>query len=146
MTRASYYLLSLGLIMAIPTLASGMREAGVAVNKGGLYESDATGTSVRLREKFKPMIAHIIINDIQLGLATLVWYKRRVAAKNTLAGKLGVGSLATGAAAYAPETWMIVTEGICFLLLMMGANAGGVLVYNFGMGFSAASSGGKKKQ
>ena len=41
---------------------------------------------------------------------------------------------------------MVITEGICFLMLMMAANAGGVLVFNFGMGFSAASSGGKKKQ
>lgn len=138
-TRASYYLISLGLIMAVPALVTGVREGLVAVNKQGLFESDAKGNSV-MREKFKPMIAHVVINDVVLGLATYVWYQRRQAAKVTLAGKLGFGSASTAAAAYDPKTWMVVVEAFCLLGLGAAANAGGVLAYNFGMGMSIGAA------
>lgn len=129
--------------MAIPALVTGIREAAVAINKQGLYESDATGTSVTMREKFKAMIAHAVFNDVVVGVTTYVWYQRRQNAKNTLAGKLGVGTLSTGYAAYSPDTWMVVTEGFLFVGLMMAANIGGVLAYNFGMGQSIGAA--KKK-
>ena len=131
--------------MAVPALVTGIREAVVSIGRQGLFESDQkTGASV-MREKFKPMIAHAVFNYVHLGLGTLVWYLRRRNAKTTFAGKMGLGSASTAQAAYAPAAWMVVIEGICFVVVMMAANIGGVLAYNFGMGQSIGG-GAKKKQ
>ena len=141
LTRASYYLLSIGLITAIPALVTGIREAIVQVNKQGL--KDAQGN---MRTKSKAMIAHAVSNDIVMGVATYIWYLKRSAAADTIAGKLGVGTASTAAAAYAPEAWMVGVEAGIMALMFVSANIGGTLAYVFGMGFSAGGSGGKKTQ
>ena len=142
LTRASYYLLSLGLIMAVPALVTGIREAIVGVNKQGLYEADGK----TIRTKFKAMIAHAVINDVVLAGAAYIWYTRRSAAANTIAGKLGLGSAATGAAAYAPAGWMVAVEAALMAGMFMAANIGGVLAYNFGMGLNVGGGAAKKAQ
>jgi hypothetical protein len=95
--------------------------------------------------KVKALIAHAFFNYIVLGTSAYVWYSKRAAARATLADKVGMGSLASGAAAYTPATWMVATEGVLFALLMMAANIGGVLAYNFGIGFSAGGGSSNKK-
>lgn len=145
LTRLSYFLLSAGLIAAVPALVTGVREAVVLIAKQGMYETDSTGYGVTMRTKVKALIAHAVFNDLVLGLTFLVWYKKRAAAEATLAGKLGLGSVAaTGAAAYAPALWMVVLEGLLFGGLMMAANIGSSLTYIFGVGFTAG--GGIKKK
>lgn len=144
-TRASYYLLSLGLLTALPAIVTGTREAIVLIARQGMYETDKSGYSVTVRTKVKAMIAHAVVNDLVMGLSALVWYKKRAAAADTLAGKLGVGSLGTGAATYEPSFWMVVLQGFLFAGLMMGANIGGSLTYLYGVGF-VAGGGAKKKQ
>jgi hypothetical protein len=143
----SYFLLCAGLVTAVPALVTGVREAVVLIGKQGMYETDATGYGITMRTKVKALIAHAVVNDLVLGLTTLVWYKKRAAAADTIAGKLGVGSLATGKAAYEPEMWMVVVEGLLFGGLMMAANIGGSLTYIFGVGFAAGggSAAAKKK-
>jgi uncharacterized membrane protein len=149
MTRLSYFLLSAGLITAVPTLITGIREAVVLIAKQGMYETDSTGYGVVMRTKVKALIAHAVANDLVMGLTFLIWWRKRAAAANAglgLAGKLGVGSVSTGAAAYAPAVWMVVLEGLLFAGLMMAANIGGSLTYIFGVGFAAGGGGAKKKQ
>jgi uncharacterized membrane protein len=142
-SRFSYFLLSFGLITAVPTIMSGVREAVVQVSRSGLFETKEYSTV--MREKFKPMIAHAVFADVVMGVTTLVWYRRRQALKDSVAGKI-IGTTSPAAAAYQPKTWMLVAEGILFLGLMMTANIGGVLTYNFGMGMSIGSTANKKKQ
>ena len=110
------------------------------VNKQGL--KDAQGN---MRTKSKAMIAHAVANDIVLATATYIWYLKRSAAANTLAGKLGVGTASTAAAAYAPEPWMVLVETGIMVLMFVSANIGGTLAYVFGMGFSAGGGSGGKK-
>lgn len=106
-----------------------------------MYEADGK----TLKMKTKATIAHAVVNDVVLAANAFVWWSRRQAAEGTLAGKLGVGSLATKEAAYVPQTWMVVVEALSMALLFFGANIGGALTYNYGVGFSATSSKGKKQ-
>jgi len=142
LSRASYYLLSIGLITAVPALASGIQQALLYVNKSGI--KDAQGN---VRVKSKALIAHAAVNDLVLAVATYIWYQRRSAAANTLSGKLGVGTASTAAAAYAPEAWQVATQAGIMALMFLGANIGGNLTYLFGMGLAmGGSSSGKKGQ
>lgn len=140
-SRASYWLLSLGLIMAVPAWITGVREAVVQISRTGMFEVQEYSTV--MREKFKPMIAHSVFNNVMLALTTLVWYRRRAALKDSVVGKV-IGTTNPAAAAYQPKTWMLVVEGLAFVIMMMAANIGGVLTYNFGMGMSIGSSNKKK--
>ena len=138
LTRASYYLISIGLITAIPAILTGGFEAMKMINKQGMYESDGK----TIRDKVKATFAHAIANDIVIAVSAYMWYLRREQANNTLAGKLGIGSQA----AYAPATWMVGTGAGITMLMMMAANIGGVLTYNFGVGFTSTGAGSKKTQ
>ncbi|EMC99790.1 hypothetical protein BAUCODRAFT_101865 [Baudoinia panamericana UAMH 10762] len=123
LTRASYFLLSLGLLTSIPAVITGVGEAKKAIDKQGLYEKDGK----TIKQKFKGVIAHAIVNDIVILVMAYVWYARRSAATKTLAGKMGLGSALMGG------------------LQLFGANIGGSLTYNYGFGM-AIGSGGKKAQ
>ena len=140
MTRASYFLLSLGLLSSIPAITTGLGEAKKAIDKQGLYERDGK----TIKQKFKGVIAHAIVNDIVVALMTYIWYCRRSAANNSIAGKLGSGSAAlTAEAAYAPVMWMVVVEALMGGLQLFGASIGGSLTYNYGFGM-AIGAGGRK--
>jgi uncharacterized membrane protein len=140
-TRASYFLLSLGLLFSIPAVTTGVGEAKKAIDKQGLYEKDGK----TIKQKFKGVIAHAIANDIVILVLAYVWWQRRSLAKQTLAGKVGLGSLSTPEAAYVPATWMVVVELLMGALQLFAANIGGSLTYNYGFGM-AIGSGGKKAQ
>jgi len=147
LTRFSFYLLSIGLFSTIPAVVTGVREAVVSVQKQGLWEEGEKNkgeTTFVVREKFKAMIAHAVIQDAVLIATATIWYQKRNAANNSLAGKVGVGSFSTGAAAYAPTNAMVIGEAILLAMIAMGGNIGHVLAFNFGMGLSVG--GGKKKQ
>ncbi|KAF2168567.1 hypothetical protein M409DRAFT_21317 [Zasmidium cellare ATCC 36951] len=137
MSKASYYLLSIGLISSIPAVVTGGREAVVMIAKQGMWDSD--GKTTTMKPKVKATIAHALMNDVVIAVSTYVWYSRRAAANNSLAGKVGAAS------AYTPATWMVIAEVVVTVLMMMAANVGGVLTYNFGVGFSRMDSG-KKSQ
>jgi hypothetical protein len=139
--RASYFLLSAGLLTSIPAVTTGIGEAKKAIDKQGLYEKDGK----TIKQKFKGVIAHAIANDVVILVLTYIWYTRRSQAKNTIAGKLGMGSAGTAEAAYAPAFWMVVVEGVVAALLLFAANIGGSLTYNYGFGM-AIGAGGKKAQ
>ncbi|KAF2765633.1 hypothetical protein EJ03DRAFT_319027 [Teratosphaeria nubilosa] len=141
MTRASYFLLCLGLITSIPAVTTGIGEAKKAIDKQGLYEQDGK----TIKQKFKGVIAHAIANDIVIAVMTYIWYCRRSMAKDTIAGKIGVTGLATPEAAYSPRTWMVVAEALMGALQLFAANIGGSLTYNYGFGM-AIGAGGKKAQ
>jgi hypothetical protein len=80
-----------------------------------------------------------------LAATTYVWWTRRQQANATLAGKLGVGSLATVEAAYAPQMWQVIAEVIAMGVLFFAASIGGALTYNYGVGMSIGKAGGGKK-
>jgi uncharacterized membrane protein len=139
MTRASYYLLSMGLLSAIPAVVTGGREFIMMLKKQGMYEAD--GKTVRT--KVKATIAHALANDVVLAISTYIWYTRRSQVKDTLAGKVP----GSAAAAYAPSSAIVFAEGAIMALLVFAANIGGTLTYNYGVGFSslgAANKEGKK--
>ncbi|KAK1072661.1 hypothetical protein LTR74_002453 [Friedmanniomyces endolithicus] len=138
-TRASYFLLSLGLLFSIPAVTTGVGEAKKAIDKQGLYEKDGK----TIKQKFKAVIAHAIANDIVILVMAYIWYCRRSAAKQTLLGKVGLGSVSTAEAAYAPAMWMVVVEAMMGALQLFSANIGGSLTYNYGFGM-AIGGGGKK--
>ncbi|KAK3113637.1 hypothetical protein LTR53_008877 [Teratosphaeriaceae sp. CCFEE 6253] len=140
-TRASYFLLSLGLLFSIPAVTTGVGEAKKAIDKQGLYEKDGK----TIKQKFKGVIAHAIANDIVIAVMTYIWYCRRSASKQTLLGKVGLdaGSASSAQAAYAPVTWMLIVEALMGGLQLFAANIGGSLTYNYGFGM-AIGGGGKK--
>jgi uncharacterized membrane protein len=142
LSRAAYYILSLGLITSIPAVMSGGQQAVQMFAKQGMYEADGK----TLKQKSKAVIAHAVTNDLVLAATTYVWWTRRQQANATLAGKLGVGSLATAEAAYAPQMWQVVAEVIAMGVLFFAASIGGALTYNYGVGFAPAGKSGKKAQ
>ena len=139
LTRAAYYLLSLGLLTAVPAVASGTQQMVKMVSKQGMYEQDG----VTIKAKVKAGIAHAVTNDIVLAIAAFIWYSRRSAAANTIVGKLGVGSVGTSAATYEAQTWMVIVEALIGGLQFFSASIGGALTYNYGVGMNIA--GGSKK-
>ncbi|KAK5701209.1 hypothetical protein LTR17_022785 [Elasticomyces elasticus] len=138
-TRASYYMLSLGLLFSIPAVTTGVGEAKKAIDKQGLYEKDGK----TIKQKFKGVIAHAIANDIVIVVMAYIWYCRRSAAKQSLLGKVGLSSVATPEASYAPAFWMVVLEALMGGLQLFSANIGGSLTYNYGFGMNIGG-GGKK--
>lgn len=142
MTRASYFLLSLGLLFSIPAITTGIGEAKKAIDKQGLYEADGK----TIKTKFKGVIAHALANDIVVAVMTYVWYCRRAAAKETLAGKLGAVVGATPEAAYTPMAWMVTVEALMLALQLFAANIGGSLTYNYGFGMAIGSGASRKTQ
>ena len=121
---------------------SGGQQAVQLFSKQGLYEADGK----TLKQKSKAVIAHAVTNDLVLALTTYLWYSRRQQAADTLAGKLGVGSLATAEAAYAPALWQVIAEVLALGVLLFAASIGGALTYNYGVGFAPAGKAGKKSQ
>lgn len=117
----------------VPAVTTGIAQAKAAIDKQGMYEKD--GKTIKM--KFKGVIAHALANDLVLAVLTYVWYCRRSAAKESLAGKLGVGSMG-GAAAYAPGAWMVGVEAVIGGLLVFAAGIGGSLTYNYGFGMAIA--------
>lgn len=141
LTRASYYLLGLGLITAVPAVVTGGQQAVKLFSRQGMYEADGK----TLKVKTKATIAHAVVNDVALAASAYVWYAKHQAANNTLVGKLGV----TPEGTYAPALWMVALQVVTFGILLFGASIGGALTYQYGVGFSAvgtSSSVGKKNK
>lgn len=141
LTRASYYLLGLGLITAVPAVITGGAQAVKLFSRQGMYEAD--GKTLKL--KTKATIAHAVTNDIALAASAYVWYAKHQAANNTLIGKLGVTSEAT----YTPALWMVAAQILSMGILFFAASIGGALTYQYGVGFSAVKTSnavGKKGQ
>lgn len=142
-TRASYYLLSIGLVTAVPAVMSGGQQAFKMISAQGMWEADGK----TMKPKVQTTITHAVMNDLVLFASGYSWWCRRQAAQNTLAGKLGVGSVGTAAATYAPEFWQVALSILTMGLLFFAANLGGTLTYNYGVGFSAIKTKtGKKSQ
>lgn len=141
LTRASYYLLSLGLLTMLPAIVSGGQQAIALFARQGIYEAD--GKTVKV--KSKAVIAHAVVNDVVLALGTWVWWQKRSAAAESIANSVAgekIGSVLTDAAAYAPENSQVLVGLLTLGLLFFGANIGGSLTYLYGVGFAP---GGKTK-
>lgn len=114
------------------------------IQKQGMYESDG----VTVKTKVKATIAHAVANDVLLAVSTWIWYSRRQVDVVLSEGGGGMDlkeSSTTDAAVYAHSTSFVVAE-ICTLgLLLLGANIGGTLTYNYGVGFSSLSAAAGKK-
>lgn len=109
-----------------------------------MYESDG----VTVKTKVKATIAHAVANDVLLAVSTWIWYSRRQSDGPAVVvsggGGMDVEKSTTDSAVYAHSTSFVVAE-ICTLgLLLLGANIGGTLTYNYGVGFSSLSKAGKK--
>lgn len=138
LTRASYYLLSLGLITTLPAVVSGGQQAVALFSRQGMYEADGK----TLKQKSKAVIAHALVNDVVLALGTWIWYAKRSAHNQSLAasvvGEKAGSALLTPEAAYAPQLWQVVLGVATLGLLFFGASIGGALTYNYGVGFAPA--------
>lgn len=141
LTSAAHSLLSLGLLTAIPAVLTGGRELITMIQKQGMYESDG----VTVKTKVKATLAHAVANDVLLAVSTWIWYSRRQVSEGGGGGLDVEKSSTTDAAVYAHSTSFVVAE-ICTLgLLLLGANIGGTLTYNYGVGFSNLSAAAGKK-
>lgn len=105
-----------------------------------MYESD--GSTVKT--KVKATIAHAVAMDVLLAVSTWIWYSRRQVSDEAGGGLDLEKSTTTDAAVYAHSTGFVVAEFLTLGLLLLGANIGGTLTYNYGVGFSSLSKAGKK--
>lgn len=111
------------------------------IQKQGMYESDG----VTVKTKVKATIAHAVAMDVLLAISTWIWYSRRQSDVVLSGGEgMDVEKSTTDAAVYAHSTSFIVAEFLTLGLLLLGANIGGTLTYNYGVGFSSLSKAGKK--
>lgn len=107
------------------------------IQKQGMYESD--GSTVKT--KVKATIAHAVAMDVLLAVSSWIWYERRQVSEGGM--DLEKSSI-DDAAVYAHSTSFVVAEFLTLGLLLLGANIGGTLTYNYGVGFSSLSKAGKK--
>lgn len=106
------------------------------IQKQGMYESDG----VTVKTKVKATIAHAVAMDVLLAVSSWIWYERRQVSE----GGMDLKESTTDAAVYAHSTGFVVAEFLTLGLLLLGANIGGTLTYNYGVGFSSLSKAGKK--
>lgn len=109
------------------------------IQKQGMYESDG----VTVKTKVKATIAHAVAMDVLLAVSSWIWYERRQVSEAG-GGGLDLEKSTTDAAVYAYSTSFVVAEFLTLGLLLLGANIGGTLTYNYGVGFSSLSKAGKK--
>ena len=114
LTRASHYLLSLGILTAVPAVMSGGQQLVKILQNGGLYEADKK----TMRAKVKVAFAHAALNDLVVVASIYSWYTRR--------GEKGM----------APKGLELLMSVVLFPVLMFSANLGGTLTYNFGVGMN----------
>lgn len=138
LTSAAHSLLSLGLLTAIPAVVTGGRELITMIQKQGMYESDG----VTVKTKVKATIAHAVAMDVLLAVSSWIWYSRRQVSEGGM--DLEKSRNSDDAAVYTHSTSFIVAEFLTLGLLLLGANTGGTLTYNYGVGFSSLSKAGKK--
>lgn len=110
------------------------------IQKQGMYESDG----VTVKTKVKATIAHAVAMDVLLAISSWIWYSRRRGDVVSGEGGMDVEKSTTDAAVYAHSTSFVVAEFLTLGLLLLGANIGGTLTYNYGVGFSSLSKAGKK--
>lgn len=140
LTSAAHSLLSLGLLTAIPAVVTGGRELVTMIQKQGMYESDG----VTVKTKVKATIAHAVAMDVLLAVSSWIWYSRRRGDVVSEGGMDLEKSTTDDSAVYAHSTSFVVAEFLTLGLLLLGANIGGTLTYNYGVGFSSLSKAGKK--
>ncbi|KAF3931894.1 hypothetical protein ABW19_dt0209840 [Dactylella cylindrospora] len=118
---------TLGLITALPAIASGVQQAGVQASKpGALYEADGK----TITKKFYVMATHAAINDLVIIISAVNWYGRYK--------QVGIAGESV------PSGLDYVTAGLIIPVLFFTASLGADLVYKHGMGFSASKSGKKE--
>lgn len=109
------------------------------IQKQGMYESDG----VTVKTKVKATIAHAVAMDVLLAVSSWIWYERRQG-DVVSEGGMDLKESTTDAAVYTHSTSFVVAEFLTLGLLLLGANIGGTLTYNYGVGFSSLSKAGKK--
>lgn len=111
------------------------------IQKQGMYESDG----VTVKTKVKATIAHAVAMDVLLAVSSWIWYSRRRGDVVSGGGGMDLEKSTTDdSAVYAHSTGFVVAEFLTLGLLLLGANIGGTLTYNYGVGFSSLSKAGKK--
>lgn len=125
MSRISYWALGAGLLTSLPSAASGVAQAAKMVQAQGLYDQ-----SGKMKQKAKVLVAHALINDLVIAVSAWVWWKRRNASTVEYI-KEGLNP-----ATYEPQTWMVGLSIVLGAALLFGANLGGTLVYDYGMGLT----------
>lgn len=120
LARISYYSLSLGLLTALPAVASGIAQATKQFKGQGMHEADGK----TLKPKGKAIVMHAVTNYAISGLSAYSWWSKRKAAVLT----------------YQPETWMVGLSMLLGLMLLFSANVGHTLTYRYGTGMSLGKS------
>ncbi|KAK5047134.1 hypothetical protein LTR84_007077 [Exophiala bonariae] len=112
-TKGAYYLQVLGLITAIPAIVTGFTSTTQIALSQGVIEKQTKN----LRPKFVKTFFHSLASTIAVLGNLGIWYCGRSAGKKLEPVALGI------------ETALCV-------LMFIGANIGGTLVFTHGMGFS----------
>jgi uncharacterized membrane protein len=155
--RLAYLALSAGVLSSIPAALSGIAQANkVLARLGGVF--DASG---KVHPKMRAIGLHAIMADTVILTSGWVWWQRRAALAehargDSLAERLGLdvahhddGRGACGgaeAAKYATEPWIVGLEAVLAAMLVLAADAGGSLTYQYGVGMATARSGGGGKK
>ena len=124
--KAAHYTQALGLITAIPALATGFASSLKSVSAQGLWD----GQTGQLKPKMRVLLIHGAVTMLAMLGHLAIWYSReRAISASSFLGRINVQTVAFEAALTA--------------LMFVGAALGGQLAFNFGMGMS---SGQKKRK
>lgn len=116
-SRGAHYMQAIGLITAVPAVASGVQQLVKMKSSGQAFEADGK----TMRPKFKLTLLHAGLNDLMVLVSAYSWYTRRGS----------VGNL--------PSDTNLLISALLLPVLFYAANLGGTLVYNHGMGINLAS-------
>ncbi|KAF3934772.1 hypothetical protein ABW20_dc0108468 [Dactylellina cionopaga] len=126
---------TLGLATALPAVLTGIAQASAQASKpGAVYESDGK----TIKRKFFVMATHAALNDLLIIASAVSWYGRYKS--DGLFGELKTGRGGV------PSGMDYLISGVVVPVLFYTASLGGDLVYKYGMGFSVAKSGDRKRE
>ncbi|KAL9082536.1 MAG: hypothetical protein Q9159_006337 [Coniocarpon cinnabarinum] len=143
LTQASYTLLSLGLLTALPAIVSGGQQAILMIQKGGLYTTDPDTKQKKLREKVKTTFLHAGVNDVALALFGLKWWLMGMGRTTDYGAKGVTGMIQGDATGYSLGLREVALGLAANGIILFAANLGGALTYGMGVGLSLG--GGSKK-
>lgn len=122
----SYFLLSIGLLTAVPAIATGVPELLGMIARQDLAKKLSNSPNkldvlAKMHPKLKIAFMHALINDIAILGSAYSWYLRR------------------GVTGYVPSDAQALGSLACLIGVFGSAALGGMLVYDYGVGVVPAN-------
>jgi uncharacterized membrane protein len=132
-TRFSHYLNIIGLITAVPAVATGAFELFGMIKRQDLANKlqksqDKTATVQKMHPKMKIAFLHAGLNDLAVFGSAYNWWTRSTAA------------------GYAPTDANVLLGVVALTAISFSGYLGGVLVYEYGVGVTTTSEGKRIKE